>query len=84
MEKNRPIHHPAEKRERKWTMEVMAGAIYAMKEAGLPINPGKLDAEHKPLLNAIVNYPGGYDGVLTAAGLDPDEERIVRNSRIRR
>lgn len=59
---------------KRWTLEILAGAIYSLKEAGEPINPGYLDKSHERLYSAIRDMPGGWDRVVSEAGFDPDKE----------
>ncbi len=63
-------NHPG----RKWTLEVMAGAVLAIKEKGEPINPKALEVNYRVLYGRIRDYPGGWDFVVREAGFDPDSE----------
>jgi 6-phosphogluconolactonase (cycloisomerase 2 family) len=65
--------HPAT----KWTLEIMAGAIYSLKEFSKPVNPRYLQINHKNLYLRIANFPGGWKTVVKFAGFDPDEESGV-------
>ncbi len=65
----------------RWTIEVMAGAVYALKELGMPINTPYLRANYPRLLSRIGNYPGGLRAVITIAGYNPEEEIKMRKRR---
>lgn len=59
--------HPA----RKWSDEIMAGALMALKENGEPINVKYLGINHPALFQAIRSRPGGWAKMVTMAGYDP-------------
>lgn len=59
--------HPA----RKWTEDIMAGALMALKEYGEPINAKYLQMNHPALFQAINSWPGGWAKIVTMAGYDP-------------
>lgn len=62
--------HPA----RKWTDEILAGALIALKECGQPINAQHLQINHSVLYQAINSRPGGWANIVTMAGYDPSSE----------
>ena len=62
--------HPAT----KWTIEVLTGAIVALRESGYPVNSGFLEAQHKNLYEAINRFPGGWKKIIELAGCDPSQE----------
>lgn len=59
----------------KWTLEILAGAITALKELDQPVNPRFLQINHTNLYAAMAGFPGGWKRVVQEAGCDPDEER---------
>ena len=60
-----------------WTLEVLAGAITALKECGQPINPKSLEVNHKNLYHNIVDFPGGWKMIIMVAGFDPAQETRI-------
>lgn len=62
---------------RLWTIEVMVGAIYALKEIGKPINAGYLIVNHNYLYQAMLRSPGGWKKVVEIAGFNPEKEKAV-------
>lgn len=58
---------------RKWTDEILAGALVALDEAGESINAGYLNIHHNALYQGISNYPGGWKFLVYEAGFDPEE-----------
>lgn len=65
--------HPA----RNWTLEIMAGAIVAIRESGKPINAEYLNKHYSRLYGAIKNQPGGWKKIVGEAGYDPAQETRV-------
>ncbi|MBI3282544.1 hypothetical protein HYZ70_00525 [Candidatus Curtissbacteria bacterium] len=58
---------------RKWTLEIVSGAVYALREAGEPINAKYIEVNHRLLYKAIrANY--GWKTIITFLGLDPQAE----------
>lgn len=68
----------------KWHIEIMAGAIVALKEAGMPVNAVYLQVHHSSLYQGIRNHPGGWRNVIFVAGLEPKEETKANNIKQRR
>lgn len=66
-----------ERPNQKWTIALMAGALYSLKEEfGKPINPKYLEVNHPMLMSAIYrNY--GWKMVVEYAGFDPEEEKAM-------
>ena len=62
----------------------MAGAIYALKEAGFPVNSNFIKLNHEALSAAITNFHGGWKGALVEAGLDPREETRANTIKAKR
>ena len=68
----------------KWTIEIMAGAIYALKESNKPVNSRYLQANHPNLYARIKDYPGGWRAVIEFAGFNPEEEKADNLGRLGR
>lgn len=62
----------------KYSLQVLAGAVLAIKYSGEPINPKSLLKNHKNLYQRIENYPGGWDKVVYEAGFNPEGEAVGR------
>lgn len=68
----------------KWTPEIMAGGVLAIKHFGKPVTAIYLKTNHERLHAAMQRYPGGWRGIVELAGLNADEEKGVnlrRNGR---
>lgn len=58
----------------EWPLDVLAGALIALKENGQPINPQYLQIHHDMLRQAIYKQDGGWRTLVLCCGFDPEEE----------
>ena len=59
---------------RKWTFEVLGGAILSLESYGYTITPGVIWKDGK-LGQGMDNFPGRYNKVISDMGFDPEQIR---------